>query len=262
MKHTMSRTRTDEGRMTLVEHLAELRKRIIICAVIVVACAVIVFVFYDQILHFLSGPYERVTRGKTACGGTPATPGHPATGCKLIATSPLEPFVVRIKVAGYGGIALAIPFVFWQIWRFVTPGLHKNERRYGIAFLVSIAVLFALGGVVAWFTVQKALDFLLAAGGSSIQPFISADKYLTLITLMIAAFGVAFEFPVLLVFLLMIRVVNTGQLRRVRRWMIVGIVAFAAVITPSQDPISLFFMAVPMYVFYEIAILIGRVMKR
>ena len=91
---------------------------------------------------------------------------------------------------------------------------------------------------------------------------VTADKYLTLVTLMIAAFGVAFEFPVLLVFLLLVRVVNTRQLRGIRRWMIVGITTFAAVITPSSDPFSLFFMAVPMYLFYEIAIVIGRVMKR
>ncbi len=217
-----------------------------------------VFIFYDHLLHFLSHPYEQVTKGTKngACGATATT------GCKLIATGPLEPFIVRLKVSTYGGIALSVPFVFWQIWRFVTPGLHKNERRYGILFLIAIIALFALGAVVAWFTVQKALEFLLTAGGNSIQPFISADKYLTLITLMMAAFGVAFEFPVLLVFLLLVRVVNTRQLRNARRWAIVGVVTFAAVITPSQDPFSLFFMAVPMYVFYEISILIGRVMKR
>jgi sec-independent protein translocase protein TatC len=258
----MTKRSADEGRMTLVEHLTELRRRLLVSVLVVAVCALIVFVFYDRILHFLSSPYERATLGKTACGGSVATPGHPATGCKLIATSPLEPFLVRMKVATYGGIALSVPFVFWQIWRFVTPGLRSNERRYGIAFLAAIAVLFVLGGVVAWFTVQKALDFLLGAGGSSIQPFISADKYLTLLALMIAAFGVAFEFPVLIVFLLLVRIVNTRQLRHIRRWMIVGIVTFAAIITPSQDPFSLLLMAIPMYLFYEIAIVIGRVMKR
>jgi sec-independent protein translocase protein TatC len=252
----MSEQPVEEGRMTLIEHLSELRRRVIVSAIVVVACTVVVFFLYDHLLHFLSTPYEHVTRGKTACGGT-AT--H---GCKLIATGPLEPFLVRLKVSTYGGIALSVPFVFWQIWRFVTPGLHKHERRYGVAFLLAIVVLFALGAVVAWFTVEKALEFLLGVGGNSIQPFITADKYLTLVTLMIAAFGVAFEFPVLLVFLLLVRAVNTRQLRNVRRWMIVGIVTFAAVITPSQDPFSLFFMAVPMYLFYEIAIVIGRVMKR
>ncbi len=254
----MSDQALDEGRMTLVEHLTELRKRVIVSALILVVFTVIVFLLYDHFLHFLSAPYEHVTRGKknAACGATETT------GCKLIATGPLEPFVVRLKVSTYGGIALSVPFVFWQIWRFVTPGLRKHERRYGIAFFIAIVFLFALGAVVAWFTVQKALEFLLFVGGNSIQPFISADKYLTLVMLMIAAFGVAFEFPVLIVFLLLVRVVNTRQLRNIRRWMIVGIVTFAAVITPSQDPFSLFFMAVPMYLFYEIAIVIGRVMKR
>lgn len=251
-------THSDEGRMTLVEHLTELRRRVIVSAIVLAVLTIIVFLFYDHLLHFFSAPYEHVTRGKrnSACGATATT------GCKLIATGPLEPFLVRLKVSTYGGIALSVPVIFWQIWRFVTPGLHKNERRYGVLFLIAIVVLFALGAVVAWFTVEKALEFLLGVGGSSIQPFISADKYLTLITLMIAAFGVAFEFPVLLVFLLLVRVVNTRQLRNVRRWMIVGIVTFAAVITPSQDPFSLFFMAVPMYLFYEIAIVIGRLMKR
>jgi sec-independent protein translocase protein TatC len=254
----MSDQTLDEGRMTLVEHLTELRKRVIVSAIVLVVFTTVVFLFYDHVVHFLSHPYEQVTKGKkyAACGATETT------GCKLIATGPLEPFLVRLKVSTYGGIALSVPFVFWQIWRFVTPGLHKNERRYGIVFLLAIIVLFALGGVVAWFTVQKALEFLLGVGGNSIQPFITADKYLTLITLMVAAFGVAFEFPVLLVFLLLVRVINTRQLRNIRRWMIVGIVTFAAVITPSQDPFSLFFMAVPMYLFYEIAIVIGRVMKR
>jgi sec-independent protein translocase protein TatC len=253
----MTEAQTDEGRMTLVEHLTELRHRVIVSATVLVVFTILVFIFYSHVLHFLSGPYEDVTRGQKGCGAENAT-----QGCKLIATGPLEPLLVRIKVSTYGGIALSVPFIFWQIWRFVTPGLRKNERRYGVAFLIAIVVLFALGAVVAWFTVEKALQFLLGAGGSGIQPFITADKYLTLVTLMIAAFGVAFELPVLLVFLLLVRVVSTRQLRNIRRWMIVGIVTFAAVITPSSDPFSLFFMAVPMYLFYEIAIVIGRVMKR
>jgi sec-independent protein translocase protein TatC len=246
----------DSGRMTLMEHLAELRNRIIVCVIAIVVGGIIMFFLYNRVLAFLSGPYEHVTKGQTACGGTKT---H---GCDLIATGPLDPFIVRMKIAGYGGFALAIPVVFWEIWRFVTPGLKKNERRYGIAFLVSSILLFALGAFVAWFTVQKALEFLLNIGGPSIQPFITADKYLTLVTLMVAAFGVAFEFPLLIVALLLVRVVNTRQLRQARRWMAVGITVFAAVITPSQDPFSLLFMAVPMYIFYEIAIVIGRLMKR
>jgi sec-independent protein translocase protein TatC len=244
------------GRMTLIEHLTELRKRIIYCVIAIGVCAVVMFVLYDYVLEFLAAPYEEVTRGAEQCGG------DPTKGCDLVVTDPLGPFLVRLKIAGYGGIALAIPIIFWQIWRFVTPALHKHERRYAVAFLASSVFLFALGAVLAWFTVERALDFLLNVGGDSLQPFIVADKYLTLVTLMVIAFGVAFEFPLLLVGLLLARVITTAQLRAARRYAAVGITIFAAVITPSQDPFSLLFMVVPMYLFYELAIVIGRLMKR
>ena len=246
----------DDGRMTLIEHLTELRKRVLISVIAIAVCATVMFILYNRVLHFLAEPYAEVTKGNRACGGTKNQ------GCDLIATGPLDPFIVRLKVAGYGGLALAIPIVFWEIWRFVTPGLHKHEKRYGVWFAISGLFLFLLGCVVAWFTLVPALKFLLGVGGPSIQPLITADKYLTLVTLMFVAFGVAFEFPLLIVFLLLIRVVNTQQLRHARRWMAVGITAFAAIITPSQDPFSLLFMAVPMYIFYEIAIIIGRILKR
>jgi sec-independent protein translocase protein TatC len=242
------------GQMTLMEHLGELRNRIFVCAIAVAVCATVVFIFFGPILEFLEGPYRDVTAGVGAC---------PRDGCELIATDPLAPFLVRLKVSGYGGLALALPVVMWEIWRFVVPALNPNEKKYAIPFMTAVIVLFLMGAVVAWVTLDKALDFLLiSASGGEIQPFITADKYLTLITMMLLAFGVAFEFPVLLVFLLLARVVSTATLRRNRRWALLGIVVVAAVITPSQDPFSLFFMAVPLYVFYELAILIGRVMKR
>ena len=236
-----------------MDHLVELRKRLLFSFAAIAICGIVVFIFYSSVLSFLSGPYEQVTRGSPGCG---------RDGCKLIVTGPLEPLMVRLKIAGYGGLALAIPFVMWQIWRFIVPGLHRRERRYAVGFVVGSVVLFVLGCVVAWFTVEKALDFLLGIGGEGLRPLIDADKYLTLVMLMIAAFGIAFEFPLLLIFLLLVGAVNTVQLRQVRRYAAVGITIFAAIITPSQDPFSLLFMAVPLYIFYEASILIGRVMKR
>ena len=232
------------GTMPLVDHLMELRKRILISISAVFVCAVVVFIFYNPILNFLSKPYEQVT------------------GRDLIVTDPLAPLIIRLKISGYGGLALAIPIVMWQIWRFVVPGLHPRERRYGVWFILSAVLLFLLGCVVAWFTMTKALEFLLEIGGTSITPLIDANKYLTLVMLMFAAFGVAFEFPLLLVFLMLVGVLHTRQLRQHRRWAAVGIATFAAVITPSSDPFSMLFMAIPMYIFYEVAIVIGRVMKR
>jgi sec-independent protein translocase protein TatC len=118
------------------------------------------------------------------------------------------------------------------------------------------------GAVVAVITLPKALQFLLGIGGHNLQPLLTAGSYLTLVFLMILAFGVSFEFPILVVFLLLARVINTAQLRKVRKYTFLGIVIFAAVITPSQDPFSLFAMAIPMYVLYEAAILIGRLLRR
>jgi sec-independent protein translocase protein TatC len=116
--------------------------------------------------------------------------------------------------------------------------------------------------VVAAFTLPAALKFLLAVGGKDIQPFLTANSYLTLVFLMALAFGVSFEFPILMMFLLLARVVHTSQLRKIRKYAFLGIVVFAAVITPSQDPISLFAMAIPMYLLYEASIIIGRILKR
>jgi sec-independent protein translocase protein TatC len=241
------------GRMTLVEHLSELRRRIIISLVAVGVGAIVAFIFYDWIFHFLSHPYRELTKNQHGCG---------PDGCSLVATDPLQPFAVRLKVATYGGIVLALPVWLWELWRFVTPGLHRRERRYAIPFILSSIVLFCLGGFVAWLTVPKALQFLASVGGTNITPFFTADKYLTLISLMIVAFGISFEFPVVLVFLMVAGLLKSRTLSRGRRWWAVGITTFAAVITPSQDPYSLMFMAIPMYLFYEASILIGKLMKK
>lgn len=239
--------------MPLMEHLIELRKRLLISFAAIVLCGIVVFVFYDSVLSFLSGPYQHVTRNSEGCG---------RKGCRLIVTDPIAPLMVRLKIAGYGGLALSVPIVMWQVWRFIVPGLHQRERRYAVGFVVGSVVLFLLGCAMAWLTITKALEFLLGIGGPELRPLIDANKYLTLVMLMFAAFGFAFEFPLLLIFLLLVGVVNTAQLRHVRRFAAVGVTTFAAIITPSQDPFSLLFMAVPLYIFYEAAILVGRLMKR
>lgn len=233
--------------MTVVEHLAELRYRIIVSIVAVVAGAVVCFVFAGSIIGWFLEFYEDATHGRRDA---------------FIFTGPIDAFATRLKVATYGGIVLATPVWLWQLWRFVTPGLHPKEKRYAVPFLVSSLVLFAIGGVVALLTLQPALDFLLGVGGEELQPLLTADKFLSLVSLMIVAFGIAFEFPVVLTFLLIARVLSTAALRRWRRWAVVAVFAFSAVITPSQDPYSLFVMAIPLYLFYEGCIIIGRVLKR
>lgn len=235
------------GHLTIVEHLTELRRRLVISAAAIAAGAVICFIFSEPIISFFVRYYTDATDGEKQ---------------SLIFLGPLDAFATRIKIATYGGIVLALPVWLYQVWRFITPGLHPKEKRYAIPFVLTSIVLFALGALVALLTLPQALDFLLNIGGSELRPELTADKYLGLISLMIVAFGLAFEFPVVLVFLLLAHVITTQQLRRWRRIAIVVIVAFAALITPSQDPYSLFAMAVPMYLFYELSIIIGRILKR
>lgn len=231
--------------MPLVDHLSELRRRLIISVVALVVGAIIGFIVYDRILSILIRPYTEVT-GKT----------------EFVFFDPLEAFATRLKVAAWSGAFLASPVVLWQIWRFITPGLHKKEKRYAIPFIVASILLFALGAFVALYTFETALRFLVGVGGEQLTPLFSASKFLSLVILMIIAFGVAFEFPVLLVCLELAGVVTSATLRKWRRPALVIIVAVAAVITPSQDPYSLFAMVVPMYLFYEGSILIGRLLKK
>ncbi len=233
--------------MTVVEHLAELRRRLIISIIAVVIAAVVCYIFALDIIGFFLDFYRDATDGQRNA---------------FVFTGPLDAFVTRLKVATYGGIILAVPVWLWELWRFVTPGLNPKEKRYAVPFVLSSIVLFGIGAFVALLTLPQALDFLLGVGGQEIQPLLTADKYISLVSIMILAFGVAFEFPVLLVFLLIARVITTQQLSRFRRWAIVLIFVFAAVITPSQDPYSLFFMAVPMCLFYEASIMIGKALHR
>jgi sec-independent protein translocase protein TatC len=231
--------------MSLVEHLAELRRRLIISAVALVAGGIVAFLLYNVILDFLLGPYKDVTGKDT-----------------LVITDPLEGFATRLKIAAWGGLFLASPVVLWQLWRFITPGLHKKEKRYAVPFILASILLFLCGAVVAILTFEPALRFLVGVGGENLETFFTPTKYLGLITMMIVAFGVAFEFPIVLVFLQLAGVVSSARLRKWRRPTAVVVVAVAAVITPSGDPYSLFAMAVPMYLFYEGAILVGRLLKK
>ncbi len=231
--------------MPLVEHLAELRRRLIVSVVALAAGAVVAFFLYERILDFLIGPYTEIT-GKR----------------DLAIIDPLEGFAARLKLSAWCGAVLASPVVLWQLWRFVTPGLHRREKRYAIPFILVSLVLFVAGAAVALVSFEQALRFLIGVGGEHLETFFTPAKYLGLVTLMVLAFGIAFEFPVLLVFLQLAGALTSAQLRRWRRGAAVGIVAIAAVLTPSQDPYTLFAMAVPMYLFYEGAILTGRLLKR
>jgi sec-independent protein translocase protein TatC len=233
--------------MTLGEHLGELRRRVVISVLAFAAGAVVAFIVYPSILHFLQAPYCRVVGPKR---------------CQLYVTGPLDGLSLRIKLSAYGGMFLASPVVLWQLWRFITPGLHRNEKRYAIPFVLSSILLFTLGAVLAFVSFPHALSFLDNVGGPSLRQIYDPNKYLALIVALMAVFGLTFEFPVILVSLELVGVVTPAKLASWRRWAIVLIVVFAAVITPSGDPFSMLALAVPLYIFYEASILLGKLLRR
>ena len=242
-----------ETGMTLFEHLAELRTRLIICVVAVGVGMLLGFALYPWVFDFLIRPYKEVVAND---------PTSSATGGRLLQIDPLEGFGVRMKTSGYAGIAFAMPVILWQVWRFVTPGLYPHERRYAVPFVLSALALFVLGAGLAYYTLPRALEFLVDIGGDELVTAFAPGKYFQLITYMMLAFGVGFEFPIVLIFLQMAGIVDSATLRRGRRFAIVGICILVAVITPSGDPISMLMLSVPMVLFYEISILVGSIITR
>ena len=231
--------------MTILEHLAELRDRLIkSCAALVITSLVAFFVLYNPALKLLTTSYCHLPakyRFANAAG---------VARCQLLATSPLDPFGIRLRVSAVLGLALAMPIVAFQIWRFITPGLKRRERRYAIPFSLATTLLFVFGLGMAFFTLPKAIGFLVGIGGTNLLSLFTADEYLRFVFFMGLAFGITFEFPLVLVALSMAGVLSSRAMIKAWRPAVVIIIVVAAVITPSQDPISLFAMAIPMWVFY------------
>ncbi len=244
------------GDMPLVAHLAELRRRLFICVIAVVLCTVGAFFFWDRVLDVATDPY---CRAQAARGVTEVVGG---SSCQLYISNPVELFTTRLTVSGYIGLFISSPIILWQLWMFITPGLQRKERRYALPFVVSSVLLFSLGCITAWLTFPRAIAFFLAVGGDQIQTLFNPAPYLRLIFLMMLIFGAVFEFPLLLVSLQLAGVVGSQKLRAWRRQAIVANTVIAAVATPSQDPYSMAAMAIPLIIFYEVAIIIGRVLKK
>lgn len=234
-------------RMTLVEHLVELRQRIVKTILAVFAGAVIAFMLYPRFLEHIAGYFRKAVNNPDA---------------EFLILSPVEGITTRLTVATYGGMILALPVIMWQFWKFIAPGLYAKERKYGIVFVFSSVLLFFMGAAIAVLTLPQALKFLVSVSGSAVETRYSPAKFVNFVTLLVIAFGFSFEFPIVLVFLQAFKIVTHRQLLRAWRYAMVGIFVFAALATPSQDPWSLFGMALPMCLFYFIAIVVGKLLRR
>ena len=227
--------------MRVLEHLSELRTRIIRSLIAITFAGVAGWILYPLILDFILQPYcDTLERD-----------------CTLRIDEPLEGLNTRFMIATYSGIILSFPIILWQFWRFVSPGLHRNEKRYGVIMVGFGASLFAFGCYLAFATLPRALDFLVTIGGTDLVTEFRAKAYITFIIKMMLAFGIGFQLPVFLITLQRLSLLQYETLRRQWRYAVVVIVIVVAVITPSGDPISLLALAVPMYALYEFSILYG-----
>jgi sec-independent protein translocase protein TatC len=239
--------------LTWLEHVVELRRRILVCLAAVAVGGAIAWFGYDHIVAFMAEPYRRYLQH------------HPRQNIalgNLVTIAPLEGFTTRLKVCSYAGIVLAAPVWIWQAWRFIAPGLYKRERRYTSVFVAAAVALFAAGAATAVLVFPKAITWMISVSGAGVAPLFSPSRYFGLYALACVVFGVVFTYPVFLVALQLAGVISSAQLRRSRRIAIVICLAVAAVITPSSDPFSFLAMAVPMVVFYEVSIVAGRLLHR
>lgn len=255
MRVIRRRRRRDPNEMTLMEHLEELRTRLIIVVGAVAVTSIVGLVFFDPIFSVLRGPY---------CRALEAIPpeNRLLRGCALAFTSPVDPFLTRLKVGFFSGFLLALPVVLWQLWRFIVPGLTRRERRMSVPFVLSSVILFAAGTLFAMLVIPRGLSFLFSFGGEGLTVFLTVDRYLSFLILLILVFGLSFEFPLLLVFLAGARIVTSAQMKKWRRYTYFGLAVFAMVATPTQDPYTMLLMWFPLIAFYEAAILAARLLKR
>jgi sec-independent protein translocase protein TatC len=240
----------EASRAPLMDHLIELRNRLVVCLAAIGVMSVGAFFFSTQIYTFLLQPFE------TAASALGRTEGKPL---ELIFTGPMEFILVKIKLALFGGLMLAFPVVAWNVYRFIAPGLYKHERAAALPFMMAAPIMFCCGAAfVHYFMMPLVMQFALGqevAGGDgpqvSLLPRVS--EYLSLVTALILAFGLSFQLPVVLTLMGSVGVIGADFLRKGRKYALVLILVFAAIFTPP-DPMSQVMLATPVYLLYELSI--------
>ena len=245
--------------MSLTEHLQELRRRVVVSLLAILAGTILGFIWYQwapgpvmPLGELIRRPYcslpPELRADLTADGS-----------CRLIATTPFEMFMLRMKVGFLAGLVFASPVWLYQIWAFITPGLHKNERRWTLSFVSLAVTLFVAGAVIAYFIVDQGLYILMSIGKEYQIAALSGQQYYNFVLALIVIFGVSFEVPLVIIMLNLAGLLRYDQVRDKRRIIIVALFIFAAVITPGQDPFSMVVLALSLTLLVELAFQFCRI---
>jgi sec-independent protein translocase protein TatC len=239
--------------MTLADHLRELRNRIFISVIAIVIGFAIAWNFYQDIYNLLLEPFKESVDALRAKGDVDA---------RVVINTIGGSFLLQTKVSLVAGLVIASPIWLYELWAFILPGLHRNERKWTYVFVAIAGPLFAAGVVLGYYVMPKGMSVLLGFTPDGVANFIDSEHYLNFVIRVLLVFGVSFEIPLFVVLLNLAGVVRARHLARWRSWIIFGVFVFAAVATPSTDPITMILLAIPMAVLFLIAEGITHVIDR
>jgi sec-independent protein translocase protein TatC len=243
------RQQNPEGRMPLMDHLRELRNRVVKMALALIGGMVVGFIFFNPVWHFIERPLcSAVIRGHTGCNTLGVN--------QLVLNGPLDAFYLRVKVAFIVGLILSSPVWLYQLWAFVAPGLYAREKRWGFIFIGTAVPLFLIGITLCYLSLGRSMHYLLGLTPTGVQNLIQVDLYMSFVMAMMLAFGLAFEVPLLIIMLNLAGILTHERFRKWRRVILFGVFLIAGMANPSPDPITMLILGGGCAILVEVAELI------
>lgn len=256
-KEQNTEAKNDSSEMPFLQHLEELRWRLIRSVVAVLLAAIVAFFFADKILYFLQIPFDAAVQMYSEQSGA-----ETIKRATLIYLAPTEGFMIQIKVSIFAGIIFTLPYIFFQIWQFVAPGLLAKEKKLVPRIIGASTLFFLIGAWFCWAVVLRfGLAFLLGFQSESLQATITINEYMSFVVLLILTFGLVFELPILSFFLTKMGIITSQAMRDKRSYSVVGIFIIAALVTPP-DVFTQMALAIPLLILYELSIFVSKAVEK